>query len=86
MEKEKEDVCLDVEVTEGALLGLKVNKIKHNVIIIKLALTCTCSGQLLCPINVQRTFASQESQSIQRGFFLVLSLVLRGYSLGTTVP
>ena len=30
MEREKEDVCLDVEVMEGALLGLKVNKIKHN--------------------------------------------------------
>ena len=30
MEREKDDVCLDVEVTEGALLGLKVNKIKHN--------------------------------------------------------
>ena len=30
VEREKEDVCLDVEVTEGALLGLKVNKIKHN--------------------------------------------------------
>ena len=34
MEKEKEDVCLDVEVTEGALLGLKVNKKIKSIIII----------------------------------------------------
>ena len=40
----------------------------------------------MCPINVQRTFVYQESQSFQRGFWLVLSLVLRGYSLAITVP
>lgn len=34
VEKEKEDVCLDVQVTEGALLGLKVNKKIQSIIII----------------------------------------------------